>query len=92
MLELQDGQDRTTFPRCNVKGDATFPSPRRPKFGIVGVVGALSVPCLKYLKHSECLGPCYLGDCDSGTCGYSSSSVGVVVLNNWRACYPTVHG
>ena len=38
-LDLQDGQDRTTCPRCNVKGDATFSSSRRPKFGIVGMDG-----------------------------------------------------
>ena len=40
-----DLQDRTTCPRCNLKGNATFPSSGRPKFGIIGIVGVSFVPC-----------------------------------------------
>ena len=46
-----DLQDRTTCPRCNLKGNATFPSSGRPKFGIIGIVGVSFVPC----PSPECL-------------------------------------
>lgn len=47
-LTSKDGQDRTTYAaRCNVEGNATFPSSRRPKFGIVGIIGVSFVPCLR---------------------------------------------
>lgn len=63
-LTFQDGQDRTALARCNVEGNATFSSSRRPKFGIIGVV--LFVLCLpsylRYLPLRECVVLVILGE------------------------------
>lgn len=37
MLDLPRRSKPYHMPRCNVEGNATFPSSRRPKFGIIGV-------------------------------------------------------